>query len=169
MRIRRSNFSSKATPTTTQIMTESSERDNESDRYELGRFVDAQTDSYDRALAELRRGRKRSHWMWYIFPQIEGLGRSTTARFFSIKSAAEAEAYLRHPILGSRLNACADAVLAAEGRSAHDIFGFPDVLKLRSCMTLFAHLSSDGSVFHQVLEKYFQGQPDEETLRILKR
>ena len=149
-------------------MTEKPVPDNESDPHQLQRFIEAQQRSYDGALAEIRSGRKRSHWMWYVFPQIDGLGRSSTAQYFSIKSIAEAEAYLCHPILGARLRSCAEAVLAVEGRSAHDIFGFPDELKLRSCMTLFAQISPDGSVFERVLDKYFYGQRDEETLRILE-
>ena len=108
------------------------------DPYDLGRFVRAQEPDYGRALSEIRAGRKRSHWMWYVFPQFAGLGSSPTARFYAIKSAAEAEAYLRHPVLGPRLAECGEAALGVEGRSAHDIFGSPDDLKLRSSATLFA-------------------------------
>ena len=137
------------------------------DPYDLGRFIEAQDDDYEQALAEIRSGRKRSHWMWYIFPQLAGLGFSETARYYAIKSRAEAEAYLAHPILGPHLTEIAEAALRVEGRSAHDIFGSPDDLKLRSCATLFAAVSPEGSVFHGLLEKYFQGKPDPKTLRLL--
>jgi uncharacterized protein (DUF1810 family) len=135
----------------------------------LQRFVDAQRADYDRALTELRRGEKRSHWMWYVFPQIEGLGASAMARRFAIASLEEASAYLRHPLLGPRLAACAEAALAVEGRTALEIFGAPDDLKLRSSATLFAQVSSPGSVFHRLLDRYFGGRPDEATLRILAK
>ena len=135
----------------------------------LERFVDAQRTSYDRALAELRAGRKRSHWMWYIFPQLAGLGRSATAERYAIASLAEAEAYLKHPVLGPRMIECATAVLEIEGRSAHEIFGSPDDSKLRSCATLFALVSAPESVFARVLAKYFGGRQDEQTLRLLGR
>lgn len=137
------------------------------DPHDLGRFVRAQEDSYDRALAEIRRGRKQSHWMWYIFPQIEGLGFSPTSRKYSIKSLTEAKAYLSHPVLGPRLLACAQAALDVEGRSALDIFGSPDEMKLKSCATLFASVSLAGSVFERLLDKYFQGESDGKTLRLL--
>lgn len=137
------------------------------DPYDLNRFIEAQAGDYERALAEIRSGRKRSHWMWYIFPQIDGLGFSPTARRYSIKSRAEAEAYLRHPVLGPRLLACAEAALAVEGRSALEIFGSPDDLKLRSCATLFALVSPPGSVFERLLDRYYDGERDEATLRIL--
>lgn len=133
---------------------------------DLDRFVQAQTAVYDDALSELRAGSKRSHWMWYIFPQYEGLGRSATARRYAINSAAEARAYLDHPVLGPRLRECASAVLSVEGRSALEILGSPDDLKLRSCATLFASVSED-AVFGQLLEKYYGGQPDGETVRLL--
>jgi uncharacterized protein (DUF1810 family) len=133
----------------------------------LARFVDAQRTGYDRALAEIANGRKHSHWMWYVFPQIEGLGFSATSRKYAIRSLAEAEAYLRDAVLGPRLVACANAALEVEGRSAREIFGSPDDLKLRSSATLFAEVSPAGSVFHRVLDKYFGGEPDKETLRIL--
>lgn len=137
------------------------------DPYHLARFVRAQEADYTRALAEIRGGRKRSHWMWYVFPQFDGLGRSETARRYSIKSRAEAAAYLEHPVLGPRLVECVKALLATEGLSAHDIFGYPDDLKLRSCATLFAAVSSAGSVFERLVDAYFQGEPDEKTLRLL--
>ncbi|MBA4065146.1 MAG: DUF1810 domain-containing protein [Isosphaera sp.] len=137
------------------------------DPHDLARFVRAQADSYDTALAEVRAGRKRSHWMWYVFPQLDGLGSSPTARFYAIRSAAEAAAYLAHPVLGPRLVACAEAAVGVEGRSAAEVFGPPDDLKLRSCATLFAHVSPAGSVFHRLLDKYFRGEPDAATLRLL--
>lgn len=137
-----------------------------SDPHDLERFVRAQATDYDRALSELRAGSKRSHWMWYIFPQLEGLGRSATARRYAIRSAAEARAYLEHPVLGPRLSECANAVLGVAGRSAREIVGSPDDLKLRSCVTLFASVSQD-ALFGQLLEKYYRGQPDQETVRLL--
>ncbi|MBN9523635.1 DUF1810 domain-containing protein [bacterium] len=137
------------------------------DPHDLRRFLEAQAGDYERALAEVRGGRKRTHWMWYVFPQLAGLGSSPTAVRYAIRSAAEARAYLAHPVLGPRLVACAEAALAVEGRSATDVFGTPDDLKLRSCATLFAHVSPAGSVFDQLLAKYFGGEPDGETLRRL--
>src|SRR5215467_1997985 len=139
----------------------------DSDPYDLNRFVDAQDADYDEAITEIRNGRKRSHWMWYVFPQIAGLGFSPTSQHFAIRSLAEAKAYLAHPILGPRLQECADALLVLQGRSAHDIFGSPDDLKLRSSATLFAQAAPAGSVFHRVIEKYFDGGPDERTLAAL--
>ena len=138
-----------------------------SDPYDLDRFVQAQKSCYEQVLSELRDGRKRSHWMWYIFPQLAGLGRSPASLKYSITSLAEAEAYLQHPVLGPRLAECAGAVLAVEGRSAHEIFGSPDDRKLRSCATLFAIVSSPGSVFHRLLDRYFRGEPDVGTCRLL--
>jgi uncharacterized protein (DUF1810 family) len=135
--------------------------------HDLTRFVEAQRGSYAPALAEIRAGRKRTHWMWYIFPQIAGLGFSAMSRRYAIQDRAEAEAYLSHPLLGARLRECVEALLAIEGCSAHDIFGAPDDLKLRSCATLFASVSPDGSFFHRLLDAYFQGEPDRETLRRL--
>jgi uncharacterized protein (DUF1810 family) len=148
-------------------MTNANEPGGTGDPYNLNRFVLAQEADYDQALAEIRRGRKQSHWMWYIFPQYEGLGFSSTSRWYSIKSAAEARAYLDHPVLGPRLRECAEAVLGVEGRSAHEIFGSPDDLKLRSCATLFAAVSPAGSVFHKLLDRYYQGAPDSKTLHLL--
>ena len=138
-----------------------------SDPFDLNRFVEAQEATYEQALAEIREGRKRSHWMWFIFPQFAGLGFSPTSQRYAIRSVAEAEAYLRHPILGRRLVECAEAVLAVEGKSATEIFGHPDDLKLRSSATLFASVASPGSVFHRILEKYFQGAADPQTLRLI--
>jgi len=137
------------------------------DPYDLERFVRAQNDDYELAFSEIVTGRKRSHWMWYIFPQIEGLGSSAMSQRYAIKCRAEAGAYLDHPVLGPRLLACVEALLSLEGRSAEQIFGFPDDRKLRSCATLFAEVSLSGSVFHQLLEKYFQGERDGATLRQL--
>jgi uncharacterized protein (DUF1810 family) len=130
---------------------------------DLGRFVGAQAGVYDRALAELRAGRKRSHWMWFVFPQIAGLGSSPTARRYAIASLREARAYLAHPVLGPRLVECASALLEVEGRTAGEILGHPDELKLRSSMTLFAHADPAQPVFRAVLDQYFGGQEDEAT------
>ncbi len=137
------------------------------DPFDLARFVEAQDEDYARAIAEIRNGRKWSHWMWYIFPQYAGLGMSSTSRLYAIKSIGEAEAYLRHPVLGPRLMECAEAAIAVEGRTALEIFGSPDDMKLRSCATLFASISSPGSVFHRLLEKYFEGKPDERTIKLM--
>ena len=137
--------------------------------HDLTRFLEAQERVYAVALAELRAGRKRSHWMWYIFPQFKGLGYSTTSQQYAIKSRAEAEAYLQDPVLGPRLVECMEAVLGISGKSAYDILGSPDDLKLRSCATLFATVSPAGSVFERLLVQYFQGQPDPKTLSLLKR
>ena len=139
----------------------------ELDPFDLERFVRAQDSDYARALAEIVSGRKRSHWMWYVFPQFAGLGLSSTSQHYAIGSLDEARAYLAHPIVGPRLIECAEATLEVSGRSAHDIFGSPDDMKLRSSATLFARVSPDGSVFHRVLEKYFEGQPDQRTLDLL--
>jgi len=139
------------------------------DPYDLTRFVQAQERDYEQAMSEIRSGRKRSHWMWYIFPQFEGLALSSTSRYYAIKSLAEAEAYLRHAVLGPRLLEGARATLAIDGRSAFEVFGSPDDMKLRSCATLFACVSAAGSVFEQVIDKYFGGERDGETLRLLGR
>jgi uncharacterized protein (DUF1810 family) len=136
--------------------------------YKLERFVDAQRPVYEDACAELREGRKQSHWMWFIFPQIEGLGRSETARTFAISSREEAAAYLEHPALGPRLRECTRLVNLVEGRSAEDIFGRPDDIKFRSSMTLFAHATSDNQVFIDALRKYFDGAFDPLTLERLR-
>jgi uncharacterized protein (DUF1810 family) len=138
------------------------------DLFALNRFIEAQAGVYQRALAEIKRGDKRSHWMWFIFPQLDGLGRSSTARFYAIKSVDEAVAYLKHPVLGLRLIECSAALLQLQGLSASDIFGFPDDLKLRSCMTLFGSVSEPDSVFARVLAQYFQGAPDHRTLELLR-
>jgi len=140
------------------------------DPYDLARFVEAQGDGvYEAARSEIEAGRKRSHWMWFVFPQIDGLGSSATSRRFSIKSADEARAYLAHPLLGPRLLECAHAALRARAASATDIFGSPDDMKLRSSATLFASVSEPGCVFEQILARFFGGQPDARTLELLKR
>jgi uncharacterized protein (DUF1810 family) len=138
------------------------------DAYNLGRFIEAQQDDYDAALGEIRAGRKRTHWMWYIFPQFDGLGWSPTSKRYAVKSVSEAKAYLAHPVLGPRLTECAEAALGVDGRSALEVFGSPDDMKLRSCATLFASVSPDGSVFHRVIDKYFNGRPDDRTLQLLR-
>jgi uncharacterized protein (DUF1810 family) len=130
------------------------------DPFDLARFTTAQEGVYTRALAEIRNGHKRSHWMWFIFPQIDGLGSSSTAKHYAIKSPDEARQYLAHPVLGSRLFECAEAVLAVQRRSASDVFGYPDDLKLNSCMILFESVTGQGSVFSQVLGKYYHGKRD---------
>jgi uncharacterized protein (DUF1810 family) len=134
---------------------------------DLSRFLEAQDPVYATVVNELRRGEKRTHWMWYVFPQITGLGTSETARFYAIRDREEANAYLDQPVLGDRLRECFEIVLSLEDRSAHQIFGSPDDLKLRSCATLFAAISKPGSVFHQTIEKYFEGQGDSRTMKIL--
>ena len=148
-------------------MADANEPSGAGDPYDLDRFVQAQAEDYEPALAEIRSGRKRSHWMWYIFPQFDGLGFSPTSKHYAIKSLAEAKAYLEHPLLGPRLVECATAALEVEGKSAHAIFGSPDDLKLRSCATLFAHVTPAGSVFHRLLDKYFRGERDEKTVRLI--
>ena len=130
-------------------------------------FVQAQEDIYEQALAELKNGSKESHWMWFVFPQIAGLGNSEMARKYAIPNLADAKAYLSHDLLGSRLRDCTEAVLAVEGRTAHEILGSPDDMKLKSCMTLFEVADGPGSVFSSILEKYFEGQRDERSLMIL--
>ena len=137
-----------------------------SDSFDLQRFVDAQEKVYSRVTKELRNGRKDSHWIWYIFPQIDGLGASATTKRYSIKSIAEAKAYLDHDVLGPRLCECVNFVLAVEGKSISQIMGYPDDLKLCSSMTLFAQVS-DNPIFSQVLDKYFSGKSDERTLEIM--
>lgn len=137
------------------------------DPYDLDRFVAAQRDAYERALAEIRAGEKTSHWMWYVFPQIAGLGRSPASRRYAITSLAEAAAYLRHPVLGPRLIESAEAVLGVEGGSAHDIFGSPDDFKLRSSATLFSRVSAAGSPFQRIIDRFFDGQPDRRTIELL--
>lgn len=135
---------------------------------DLSRFLKAQEYSYDQALREIRAGRKRSHWMWYIFPQIQGLGFSSTAQYYAIQDLSEAKDYLAHPILGARLKEISEALLELDGLSAHQIFGYPDDLKLCSCMTLFRMADLDCDIFEKVLEKYYDGEPDNLTVRILR-
>lgn len=134
------------------------------DGYNLQRFVDAQSQVYESVCAELREGRKRSHWIWFIFPQIQGLGHSTTAAWFAISSREEAAAYLDHPVLGERLRECTRLVNLVEGRAISQILGDPDDLKFRSCMTLFASVTEDNRVFLDALQKYFGGEFDPLTL-----
>lgn len=138
-----------------------------SDPYNLQRFVDAQNPVFDEVRAELRAGRKQTHWMWFVFPQIKGLGSSWMAEEYGISSREEAQAYLAHPILGSRLRECTQLVNLVNGRSIEQIFGYPDYLKFRSSMTLFASAASDDTVFQRALDKYFEGRPDSRTLDLL--
>ena len=137
--------------------------------YDLQRFVDAQDRVYDDVCGELRAGRKTSHWMWFVFPQIAGLGRSPTAMRFAISSLDEARAYLAHPVLGRRLRECASLVNAVQNKTVHEIFGYPDDLKFHSCMTLFAHAASDNDVFVEALSKYFDAAYDSATAERLSR
>jgi uncharacterized protein (DUF1810 family) len=134
---------------------------------DLKRFVDAQEPVYDNVVDELRRGRKRSHWMWFVFPQLRGLGSSPTAERYGISSLEEARAYLRHHVLGPRLRECARLVNEVQGRSAAEIFGSPDDLKLRSSMTLFARAAEDNEDFLALLDKYYGGRQDQLTLKLL--
>lgn len=140
---------------------------NTDDPFELSRFLSAQEGLFNTALAELKAGRKQTHWMWFIFPQMIGLGTSSMARRYAIHSKEEAESYLHHPILGSRLAECAEALLSVQGKSAREIMGSPDDVKLRSSMTLFAAVSEQEDVFDRVLNEYFRGLVDERTLALL--
>lgn len=135
-----------------------------SEAFDLQRFVDAQRPVYAAVLTELRRGKKASHWMWFVFPQIQGLGSSPTARRYAIASLAEARAYLAHPVLGERLRECCEILLTLDGQTAEEIFGYPDVLKLRSSMTLFSRAGGDDTVFDQVLTRFYDGEADPATL-----
>jgi uncharacterized protein (DUF1810 family) len=137
---------------------------NAADPFDLQRFVDAQAPVYDRVLSELREGRKRSHWMWFVFPQIAGLGSSPAAQRYAIASRNEAAAYLDHPLLGPRLRECTRLVNGIKGRSIHDILGSPDDIKFRSSMTLFAEATRNNGDFRAALDKYFGGEPDPATL-----
>ena len=141
--------------------------DGRDDPYDLNRFIEAQNTNYEDAVSELREGRKRSHWMWYVFPQITGLGNSAMSYRYGITSADEARAYLAHPVLGTRLIECAEAVLTILNRSANEIFGSPDDLKLKSSATLFAQVSPPGSVFEQILDKYYSSERDSRTLALI--
>lgn len=138
-------------------------------RFDLDRFVTAQARVYALALGELRRGSKESHWMWFIFPQLAGLGRSATARFYGIVSAEEAKAYLAHPLLASRLAECTEAVMRHQDKSAEAIFGNVDAMKFRSSLTLFGETADDADLFRQALGAFYQGEADPETLRLLGR
>jgi uncharacterized protein (DUF1810 family) len=148
-------------------MATSSDTPGADDPHDLTRFLRTQADNYTQALSELMSGRKRTHWMWYIFPQFDGLALSPTSKYYSIKSLDEARAYLDHPVLGPRLLECAEAVVRVEGRSATEIFGSPDDLKLRSCATLFVCVSPPDSVFDRLLRKYYRGERDRKTLTLL--
>ena len=140
------------------------------DPHDLDRFVTAQAPVIDEVREELRAGRKRSHWMWFVFPQLKGLGMSSTARHHGIASVAEARAYLAHPVLGPRLRECCEILLALPSdRSAYAIFGSPDDLKLRSCLTLFSQAAPEDDLFRRGLERFYGGQPDERTLALLER
>jgi uncharacterized protein (DUF1810 family) len=142
---------------------------NTDDPYDLNRFLSAQEGVYERALAELKGGQKRTHWIWYIFPQIDGLGYSPTAKRYSIKSIEEAQQYLKHPVLGKRLLECTEAVIALKGGSLSEIFGYPDDLKFKSSMTLFEKIAGPGSVFSSALDRYCHGERDATTLRIVEK
>lgn len=135
--------------------------------FDLERFVVSQDPVFDGVCAELRAGRKTSHWMWFIFPQLQGLGRSPAAIHFGIASLAEAEAYLRHPVLGPRLRTATSLMNAIQGRSIREILGYPDDLKFRSCMTLFSRATRDNGLFVEALTKYYAGEPDPITIQIL--
>ena len=142
----------------------------EADRFDLERFITAQAPVLETVLTELRAGGKRSHWMWFVFPQLAGLGRSSMARFYGISGIDEARAYLAHPLLGSRLDLCARIVLASRSSSLHAIFGSPDDLKFRSCMTLFSLAADDpDNPFRQALDRWCEGRPDEQTLALVEQ
>jgi uncharacterized protein (DUF1810 family) len=139
----------------------------ESDAFDLARFVDAQEHAYEHALAEVESGTKRTHWMWFVFPQLAGLGRSGAAQRYAIRNLAEARAYLAHPLLGARLRECTQAVNRLQGRSVRQVFGSPDDLKFCSSMTLFELAAGPGAEFTAALEKYFSGRRDTATLQLL--
>ena len=138
------------------------------EEFDLSRYIDAQEGVYGSALAELRKGKKQGHWMWFIFPQIAGLGRSVMSRRYAIASLDEARAYLKHKVLGPRLEECCRAIMELQGKSAREIFGETDEMKLRSSATLFAEASGPGSVFHEILQKYFNGERDSKSLDLLR-
>ncbi|MGZ4969349.1 MAG: DUF1810 domain-containing protein [Methylobacter sp.] len=142
---------------------------NASDTVDLSRFTSAQESVYASVLGELRSGWKRSHWMWYIFPQIDGLGHSATSKHYAIKNIEEARQYLNHPILGKRLLECAEAVFTIKGRSISEIFGYPDNLKFKSSMTLFDYVAAPCSIFARILDKHFNGERDTLTLQLLEK
>ena len=135
--------------------------------YDLERFYEAQEYDYETALSEIRNGRKESHWMWYIFPQVSGLGRSTMAEYYAIRSREEAKVYIEDPVLGKRLIEISQALLQVDSDDAEEVMGWPDNLKLRSCMTLFAEVAPEQPVFRSVLEKFYDGEMDGKTLDIL--
>jgi uncharacterized protein (DUF1810 family) len=142
---------------------------NPDDLYDLSRFVHAQEGVYERALAELKDGQKRTHWMWFIFPQIDGLGYSTTAKRYSIKSIEEAQQYLNHSVLGKRLMECTEAVMALKGGSVSEIFGYPDDMKFKSSMTLFEKIAGSGSIFSLALDRYCRGARDAATFGLIEK
>lgn len=148
-------------------MTRKTSSNNQID-FDLNRFVVAQENVYQTVISELNTGNKQSHWMWFIFPQIDGLGTSTTARFYSIKNIDEASAYLNHPIVGKRLLECSAILLTINDKSADDILGFPDYVKLQSCMTLFSITFPQEKIFKEVLGKYYKDQMDEKTIKIIE-
>ena len=135
--------------------------------YDLSRFIKAQETDYERALSEIRSGHKRSHWIWYIFPQIAGLGFSSTAQYYAIKDRKEAEEYLKNDLLRERLVEISEALLQIESNDAGDVMGYPDDLKLRSSMTLFHEVAPEIDVFQKVLDKFFEGKPDQKTIELL--
>lgn len=135
--------------------------------FDLSRFIQAQQTHYETALREIRNGRKQSHWMWFIFPQLRGLGRSTTSEYYGIIDLEEARAFLRHPYLGKNLREITSALLSLDSQDAREVMGWPDCMKLKSSMTLFVHASEDDKVFQDVLEKYYQGREDRKTLQML--
>ncbi|MGV3459732.1 MAG: DUF1810 domain-containing protein [Flavobacterium sp.] len=139
------------------------------DKYKLSRFLDAQNLVYLNALSEIRNGLKQSHWMWFIFPQLKGLGKSSTAEHYGITGLGEAKAYLNHPVLGKHLVQITNTLFDLEGRTALEIFGSPDDLKLKSSMTLFRQVEGANPAFQKVLDKYYSGEPDSRTLDILYR
>jgi len=142
---------------------------NGADQFDLQRFVDAQDRVYDGVLGELRSGKKRSHWIWFVFPQLRGLGRSPTAERYGISSLDEARAYLAHDVLGPRLRECARLVASIDGRSADEIFGWPDNLKVASSMTLFARATDDDAEFRAVLDRFYNGEDDPATVELLSQ
>lgn len=140
-----------------------------SNKYNLERFLSAQEQSFDIALKEIKNGKKVSHWMWYIFPQIQGLGFSEISRYYSIIDLQESKLYLNHNILGNRLIKVSEILLTIEGKTANNIFAYPDDLKLKSCMTLFKYISPENSIFHKILDKYFNKEDDYKTLEIINK
>ena len=149
-------------------MMETNDKHDPNNPFDLNRFVSPQDKVYDRVLAELENGRKQSHWMWYIFPQLDGLAQSTTSKYYAIKTIPETIAYLNHPVLGSRLMECTNTILGIKGKTVSEIFGYPDDLKLKSSMTLFSEVAAN-SLFSSVLDRYFQGERDTKTLQLLEQ